>query len=139
MDTVAGNYRAGLIESVIFLALFLLAFGAVTVLARERWLKLGVTESLLVRLATSILLAAIAVGGPSDVVIRLLQGTAFSDVSLTIDAARNQAVLGIALSLAVTLVGVIRIEMYHRRIVSPPAAEEDADWKVEPPELAGRR
>jgi len=43
------------------------------------------------------------------------------------------------LALAVTIVGIIRIEMYHRRFVSPPTQEEDADWKVEPPEVAGRR
>jgi hypothetical protein len=29
--------------------------------------------------------------------------------------------------------------MYHRRVVNPPATEEEADWKVEPPELAGGR
>ena len=43
------------------------------------------------------------------------------------------------LALAATIVGIIRIETYHRRIVRPAAQEEDADWKVEPPEVAGRR
>ena len=68
-----------------------------------------------------------------------MQGAAFSDNTISPVAARNQAVLGIGLALAVTIVGIIRIEMYHRRLVSPPTQEEDADWKVEPPEVAGRR
>ena len=132
-------YRIGLIETSILLLLLLLAFGAITVMARDRWLALGVTESLLARLAAAALVASVAVGGLSGVVLNLLQGSAFSDATLTASASRNQAVLGIALALAVTAVGIIRIEVYHRRFANPPAAEEDADWKVEPPEIAGRR
>ena len=132
-------YRIGLIETIILLLLLLLAFGAVTVMARERWFALGLTESLLARLATAVLVASVAVGGLSGVVLNLVQGAAFSDTTLSVAASRNQAVLGIALALAVTAVGVIRIELYHRRLVNPPAREEDADWKVEPPEIAGRR
>jgi hypothetical protein len=132
-------YRIGLIETSILLLLLLLAFGAITVMARDRWLALGMTESLLARLAAAALVASVAVGGLSGVVLNLLQGSAFSDATLTAGASRNQAVLGIALALAVTVVGIIRIEMYHRRFANPPAAEEDADWKVEPPEIAGRR
>jgi len=133
------GYRAGLIETIVLLLLLLLAFGAITVMARERWLALGVTESLLARLAGATVLASIAVGGLSGVVLSLLQGIAFSDPTLSASAARGQALLGIALALAVTAVGIIRIEAYHRRLVSPAAPEEDADWKVEPPEIAGRR
>jgi hypothetical protein len=132
-------YRIGLIETIILLLLLLLAFGAVTVMARERWFALGLTESLLARLATAVLVASVAVGGLSGVVLNLVQGSAFSDATLSVAASRNQAVLGIALALAVTAVGIIRIELYHRRLVNPPAREEDADWKVEPPEIAGRR
>ena len=84
-------------------------------------------------------MASVAVGGLSGVVLNLVQGAAFSDSALSAVASRNQAVLGIGLALAVTIVGIIRIEMYHRRLVSPPTQEEDADWKVEPPEVAGRR
>ncbi len=135
---VAG-YRVGLIETILLLLLLLLAFGAITVMARDRWLALGVMESLLARLAAATVLASIAVGGLSGVVLNLLQGSAFSDATLSASTARGQAVLGIGLALAVTVVGIIRIETYHRRIVSPAAPEEDADWKVEPPEVAGRR
>jgi hypothetical protein len=56
-----------------------------------------------------------------------------------VSAARNQAVVGIPLSLALAAVSIIRIEMYHRRLANPPVQEEDADWKVEPPDIAGRR
>ena len=139
MPADVGGYRAGLIETIVLLLLLLLAFGAITVMARERWLALGLTESLLARLAGATVLASIAVGGLSGVVLSLLQGIAFSDPTLSASAARGQALLGIALALAVTAVGIIRIEAYHRRLVSPAAPEEDADWKVEPPEIAGRR
>ncbi len=139
MPTDAAAYRIGLIETIIFLLLLLLAFAAITVMARDRWLALGVTESLLARLAGATVLASIAVGGLSGVVLNLLQGSAFSDANLSASTARGQALLGIGLALAVTIVGIIRIETYHRRIVSPAAQEEDADWKVEPPEVAGRR
>jgi hypothetical protein len=133
------GYRYGLVETVLFLLLLLLAFGAITVIARDRWLALGMMESLLARLAAATVLASIAVGGLSGVVINLLQATAFSDTTISASTARGQALLGIGLALAVTVVGIIRIEAYHRRIVSPAAPEEDADWKVEPPEAAGRR
>lgn len=117
----------------------MLAFGAITILARDRWLTLGATESLLARLAAAAVLASVAVGGLSGLALNLLQQAAFSDGSLSTVTARNQAILGVALALALSVVGIIRLEMYHRRIVSPPAQEEDAEWKVEPPEAAGRR
>jgi len=139
MPADVGGYRAGLIETIVLLLLLLLAFGAITLMARERWLALGMTESLLARLAGATVLASIAVGGLSGVVLSLLQGIAFSDPTLSASAARGQALLGIGLALAVTVVGIIRIEAYHRRLVSPAAPEEDADWKVEPPDIAGRR
>ena len=133
------GYRYGLVEAVLLLLLLLLAFGAITVIARDRWLALGQTESLLARLAGATLLASIAVGGLSGVVINLLSVSAFSDPTVSPSSARGQALLGIGLALAVTVVGIVRIEAYHRRIGSPAAPEEDADWKVEPPEIAGRR
>ena len=133
------GYRYGLIETILLLLLLLLAFGAITVIARDRWLVLGLTESLLARLAGATILASIAVGGLSGVVLNLLQGSVLSDPTLSASTARGQALLGIGLALAVTVVGIIRIEAYHRRLLSPATPEEDADWKVEPPEVAGRR
>ena len=44
MSQDAAFYRIGLIESIILLLLLLLAFGALTVMMRERWLALGATE-----------------------------------------------------------------------------------------------
>ena len=139
MPADVAGYRAGLIEAILLFLLLLLAFGAITVMARDRWLALGVTESLLARLAGAIVLSSIAVGGLGGVVLYLVQGIAFSDTTLSASTARGQALLGIALALAITVVGIIRIEAYHRRLVSPAAPEEDADWKVEQPEIAGRR
>jgi len=136
---VPGFYRTGLIEAVLLLLLFLVAFWAITMVARDRWLRLGSSESLLARLALAGLLACLAVSGLSGVVLNLLQGAAFTDSNLTVTTSRNQAVLGIALALAVTVVGTIRIEMYHRALAVPAVEEDEADWKIEPPELAGRR
>jgi hypothetical protein len=138
MPTDVAAYRLGLIETIILLLLLLLAFGAITIMARDRWLALSVTESLLARLATALVVASVAVGGLSGVVVNLLQG-AFTDNTLSLASSRNQAVLGVALGLAVAIIGIIRIEQYHRRLNTPPTQEEDADWKVEPPEIAGRR
>ena len=81
MDELARFYRTGLIESIILLVLVLLAFGGITILARDRWLALGITESLLARLAAAVLIGAVAVGGMSGVVLNLLQGPAFTSVS----------------------------------------------------------
>ncbi|TMD42759.1 MAG: hypothetical protein E6I88_03560 [Chloroflexi bacterium] len=136
---VAAYYRVGLIETVLLLLLLLLAFGAITVLAQERWRRLSLTESLLARLAAGIVLASIAVGGLSGVILNLLQGSVFSDRTLTPVTSRNQALLGIGLALAVTVIGIIRIEQYHRGISTRTSHEEEADWKVEPPEAAGHR
>ena len=138
MDQVLA-YRVGLIESVILLFLFVVAFGGATLVARERWRTLGTTESLLARLAVATLLASIAVGGLSSAVIYLVNGLALADPSLSIAASRNQALLGVGLALPLAIAGVIRIEMYHRRLISPSVQDEDNDWKVEPPEIAGRR
>jgi hypothetical protein len=144
MDQVAEFYRIGLIEAVIFLFLFLLAFLSVTLIARDTWLRLGTTESLLARLGAGILLASIAVGGLSGVVLNLLQGTAFSDSTLSISASRTQAVLGIGIALALTVAGVVRIEIHQRSLMSPVVEKdgswkvEEAEWKVEPP-VGGRR
>jgi hypothetical protein len=139
VEQAVGFYRVGLVEAVILALFFLLAFGALTVSGRTTWATLGVSESLLARLAGAAVLASIAVGGTSGVIFNLLQPTVFSDISVSAETARNQAVLGIALSLAITIVAVIRIELYHRARLNPPVSEEDADWKIEPPEAAGGR
>src|ERR1700682_1409703 len=133
------GYRFGLVEAVLLLLLLLLAFGAITVTARDRWLALGQTESLLARLAAATVLASIAVGGLSGVVVNLLQASVFSDTTLSSSTARGQALLGIGIALAVTVVGSPRIETYRRLFVSPADPEEAAAWRFEPPEIAGRR
>lgn len=138
MDSMAQYYRIGLIESAVLLLLLVLAFGSITIAARDRWQRLGVTESLLARLGAGALLASIAVGGLSGVLLNLLQGAAFTDNTLTAAASRNQAVLGIGLALAIAIVAIIRIEMYHRGLAAP-RVEEEPDWRVEPPEAASRR
>ena len=139
VEQAVGFYRVGLVEAVILALFFLLAFGAITLSGRTTWATLGATESLLARLAGAAVLASVAVGGTSGVIFNLLQPTVFSDISVSAETARNQAVLGLALSLAISIVAVIRIELYHRARLNPPVSEEDADWKIEPPEAAGGR
>src|SRR3989442_145128 len=95
MPLDAANYRAGLIETGILLLLLLLAFGAITIMARQRWLALGVTESLLARLAAATLVASAAVGGLSGILLSLVQGSAFAAITPSSTASRNPAVLGI--------------------------------------------
>lgn len=139
VEQVVGFYRAGLIGGLIFLLFFLLAFGAITVAGRAIWITLGVTESLLARIAAAAVLGAIAVGGISGVIVNLLRPVLFSDLTVAADTARTQAALAMLLGLAITTVAVIRIELHHRARVNPPADQEDSDWKVEPPEVGGRR
>jgi hypothetical protein len=129
MSPDATYYRTGLIEAILLLLLLFLAFAALTVMMRERWLALGATESLLARLAAALVVASVAVGGLSGVMLNLLQARVFSDATLSATASRNQALLGIALALALTVVGIIRVEMYHRNLGTPPVQEEEADWK----------
>lgn len=139
VEQAVGFYRSALVEGVILLIFFVLAFGAITVAGRALWATLGATESLIARIAAALVLGSIAVGGASGAIFNLLQPTVFSDLSVSADTARNQALLGLALAVAITVVAVIRIEQYNRNRVSAPASREDADWKVEPPEVAGRR
>ncbi|HEY0493249.1 MAG TPA: hypothetical protein VGD57_07265 [Candidatus Dormibacteraeota bacterium] len=139
VEQAVGFYRVGLVEAVILLLFFLLAFGSLTLAARQLWSTLTATESLLARLGAAAVLGSIAVGGTSGVIFNLLQPTVFSDLSVGADTARNQAVLGVALALALTVVAVIRIELYNRGRLAPRVNDEDSDWKVEPPEVAGRR
>ena len=139
VEQAVGFYRLGLVEALILLVFFVLAFGSLTGGGRQMWAALGSTESLLARLAAAAVLASIAVGGTSGVVFNLLQPSLFSDLRSTADSARNQAILGIALALAITTVAVIRIELYSRGRLRPRASDEESDWKIEPPEAAGRR
>ena len=139
VEQAVGFYRVGLVEALILLLFFLLAFGALTVSGRPMWATLGTPESLLARRAAAAVRGSSEVGGSNGVIFNLLQPTVFSDVTISADNARTQAILGIALALAITIVAVIRIELYNRSRVRPPANQEEADWKVEPPEVAGRR
>lgn len=139
VEQAVAFYRVGLVDAIILLLFFILAFATLTVGCRPVWAALGARESLLARIAAAALLASISVGGASGIVDNLLQPTFYANVTISADTAKNQAILGIGLALAITIVSVIRIELYNRARVSAPLIDEDADWKVEPPEAAGRR
>jgi len=133
-----GVLPSRLIETVIFLLLLLLAFGAITVIAAIAGSRSAGSNrfSLVWPRPSWWPRSELAAESPRS---QPLAGECIFNTNLTVSASRGQALLGIGLALAVTVVGIIRIETYHRRLVSPSAPEEDADWKVEPPEIAGRR
>ncbi|TMF57570.1 MAG: hypothetical protein E6I22_03700 [Chloroflexi bacterium] len=126
-------YRIGLVEGVVLLLLFVLAFGALTILGRHLLASLSLRESLLARLAGAGVLAAVAAGGASSVVVSFLEAAALSSPNASVDAARNQALIGLVMAAALAIAGTIRIEMYQRRTNQGTAPEEEGEWRVEDP------
>lgn len=148
-------FRYVLAMGVGLLALFILAFGALTVLGRERWGRLGLWESLLARMAAAMVLAAIALGGFSVLIVlgfqsfstravitgsvvsgtfvpgSIVSPTVFVD-QRALEAARIQAAVGLLLALALTAGSALWIEMYHRRAISTTALGETEEWIQEP-------
>jgi hypothetical protein len=124
-------YRIGLVEGVIILLLFVLAFGALTIFSRNLLPGLSPRDSLLARLAGAAVLAALAAGGASSVVVSFLEAAALSSPNASVDAARNQALIGLVLAAALAVAATIRIEMYQRRKSQGPSPEEESEWRVD--------
>ena len=129
-------YRIGLVEGVIILLLFVLAFGALTIFGRHLLATASVRDSLLARLAGAAVLAAVAAGGASSVVVSFIEAAALSTPNVSVDAARNQALIGVVVAAALAMAATIRIEVFHRRLtggLAPEEQEEDSQWKLEEP------
>jgi hypothetical protein len=126
-------YRIGLVEGIMILLLFVLAFGALTIFGRHLLGSLPLRDSLLARLAGAAVLAAVAAGGASSVVVSFLEAAALSSPNASVDAARNQALIGLVLAAALAIAATIRIEMYQRRSSPGAAPGEEGEWRVEDP------
>jgi len=132
-----GRYLGLVLDSLGLLAGFVLAFGAITIIWRRHWGSFGATESLLARLAAAFLLAMIGLAGVVQFVyLAALQSTdigGFSGSPLVSDG-RNQA-LGVTLGgLALAVIAVLRIELYHRRVTGISRRDSDEEWQAEEPE-----
>lgn len=134
-----GNYLGLVLEAVLLLVAFVLAFGALTVVWRRHWLSFGPTESLLGRLAAGVLLAMLALGGTQylvGLVLTALQPNQFGGFAPAPPPGegRNQALGVILVALALTVIGVLRIELYHRRATGISHRDESEDeWRTEEP------
>lgn len=134
-----GNYLGLVVAVVLFLTGFLLAFGALTVVWRRHWLSFGPSESLLGRLAAAGLLAMFAMAGGQYLIYMIQnalqpgQGAFVSPPDPAVG--RNQA-LGVAVvAVALTVVGVLRIELYHRRVTGISRRDDtEEEWQSEEPE-----
>jgi len=123
------------------LLLFVLAFGAITVLGRERWARLGLRESLFSRLAAAAVLASVGLSGATTVANLLISGIATSFLigattstsdARAMDAARLQAAAGMVLALGVAAAIVTWIETYHRQAIGAISKEDSDEWIQEP-------
>jgi hypothetical protein len=134
-----GNYLGLVIVTVALLVGFLLAFGSLTIIWRRHWETLGATESLLARLGAALLIGMFTlIGGQSltYAVLTALQGNQ-GGFGTTADPAvgRNQALAVVAVALVLTIIGVLRIELYHRRATGISHRDEtDDEWRTEEPE-----
>ncbi len=119
-----------------------LAFGALTVLGRERWSRLGLRESMVARVAAAFVLASIGLGGANVLIVLVM--TSFrgqlTDLRFvdqrSLETARTQTLIGLPLALVVATGLVLRIEMYHRRAVGTASKEEGEEWVQEPTAVA---
>lgn len=132
-----GRYFGLVLDSLALLAGFVLAFGAITIIWRRHWESFGATESLLARLAAAFLLAMIGLAGIVQFVyLAALQSTDIGGFqgSAPVPEGRNQA-LGVTLgALALAVIAVLRIELYHRHVTGISRRESDDEWQAEEPE-----
>lgn len=134
------NYLGLVLYSVALLAAFVLAFGALTVIWRRHWETFGPAESLLARLAAAALLAMLASAGAQYLVVAtlnaLVQQGQFGLIEAPVNTAdaRNRALAVILAALALSVIAVLRIERYHRRVTGISRRESDEEWQSEEPE-----
>ena len=129
-------YRIGLVEGVIIMLLFALAFGALTIFSRRLLATAAPRDSLLARLAGAAVLAAVATGGASSVVVSFIEAAALSTPNVSVEAARNQALIGVVVATALAIAATVRVEVYHRRVtggLAPEEQDEEGQWKLEEP------
>lgn len=131
------TYLGLTLETLALLAGIVLAFGALTIIWRRHWEGLGPTESLVARLAAAALVAFFILAGAQYLVAaaaNTLQPNSFGPPPTTPEG-RNQALAVMAVGLALTVIAVLRIELYHRRAIGiSHRGESEEEWQTEEPE-----
>jgi hypothetical protein len=133
-----GNYGGLVVGIVMLLAGFVLAFGALTVIWRRHWQTLGPAESLLARMAAAVLVGMFALLGDQYLlytIMNVLQpGQNAFGPNPDPAVGRNKALAVVAVALALTVVALIRIEVYHRRAIGiSHRGESEDEWQTEEP------
>lgn len=131
-----GRYLYMVLDGVGLLTGFVLAFGAITIIWRRHWVSFGPAESLLARLAAAGLLAMVALAGIAQYLFQAI-GTMQSgtfEAPIEPGQGRSQAfVVGLG-AIALAVIAVLRIELYHRRVTGINRRESDDEWQAEEPE-----
>lgn len=131
-----GRYLYLVLDEVAILAGFVLAFGAITIIWRRHWESFGPTESMLARLAAAGLLGMVALAGTVQYLFQAfgtLGGGSF-EAPLEPGQGRNQAIAVSLGALALAVVAVLRIELYHRRVTGISRRQSEEEWESEEPE-----
>ena len=131
-----GNYGGLVLGIVGLLASLVLAFGALTLIWRNHWATFGATESLLARLSAAVVVGLFAMAGGQYLFYSALNVLQPGQGSFgpTPDPAvgRNKALAVVAVALALTVVALIRIEVYHRRAIGiSHHGESEDEWQTE--------
>jgi hypothetical protein len=130
-----GRYLYMVLDEVALLIGFVLAFGAITIIWRPHWVSFGPAESLLARLAAAGVLAMVALAGVAQYLfqaIGTLQSGSFES-PIEPGQGRTQAfAVGLG-TLALAVIAVLRIELYHRRVTGVNRRESDEEWQTEEP------
>jgi hypothetical protein len=130
-----GSYLGLVLTSVVLLAGFVLAFGALTIIWRSHWQTLGPSESLLARLAASGLMTTFALVGAQYFVTAVVEVLQTNQPFAPTVENRNQALAVISVALVLTVIASLRIELYHRRAIGiSHRGESEEEWQTEEPE-----
>jgi hypothetical protein len=131
-----GNYGGLVLGIVGLLASLVLAFGALTLIWRNHWATFGATESLLARLSAAVVVGLFAMAGGQYLfysALNVLQpGQGAFGPNPDPAVGRNKALAVVAVALALTVVALIRIEVYHRRAIGiSHRGESEDEWQTE--------
>jgi hypothetical protein len=131
-----GNYGGLVLGIVGLLASLVLAFGALTLIWRNHWATFGATESLLARLSAAVVVGLFAMAGGQYLfysALNVLQpGQGAFGPNPDPAVGRNKALAVVAVALALTVVALIRIEVYHRRAIGiSHHGESEDEWQTE--------
>ncbi len=119
---------------------FVLSFSALTIIWRRHWETFGATESVLARLSAAAVVSMFGMAGFQYLfytALNVLQPGQGAFGPTTIDPAvgRNKALAVVAVALALTIIALLRIELYHRRATGiSRRGESEEEWQTEEPE-----